>query len=159
MGIGMTRYRLHTRDTGGLSFQLCITPETAVCGRCGHHFWRWLCTLCTNIHTRRTGTAVVLVRAWPSWCCRATCTEYVEVLGRRWKERWLLGCWILGTFGKFGRILNIIPWLVLDFGNFWKILLKVEKRQLWVQPFEWLKLNFASCVVHQTRSYNIIFVN
>ena len=25
--------------------------------------------------------------------------------------------------------------------------------------FEWLKLNFASCVVHQTRSYNMVFVN
>ena len=38
-------------------------------------------------------------------------------------------------------------------------LLKVEKRQLWVRPFEWLKLNFASCVVHQTRSYNMVFVD
>ena len=28
------------------------------------------------------------------------------------------------------------------------------KRRLWVQPFEWLKLNFASCLVHQTRSHN-----
>ena len=36
---------------------------------------------------------------------------------------------------------------------------KVEKRQLRVQPFEWLKLNFASCVVHQTHSYNMVFVN
>jgi len=26
---------------------------------------------------------------------------------------------------------------------------KIEKRQLWVLPCEWLKLNFASCVVHQ----------
>ena len=26
-------------------------------------------------------------------------------------------------------------------------------RQLWVRPCEWLKLNFASCVVHQTRSF------
>ena len=43
-----------------------------------------------------------------------------------------------------------------------------EKRQLWVQPIEWLKLNFASCVVHQTRSLgvliryfiiNMVFVN
>ena len=34
------------------------------------------------------------------------------------------------------------------------ILLKVEKRQLWVRPIEWLKLNFASCVVHQTRSHS-----
>ena len=25
--------------------------------------------------------------------------------------------------------------------------------------FEWLKLNFASYVVHQTRSYNMVFVN
>ena len=38
------------------------------------------------------------------------------------------------------------------------VLYKVEKRQLWVRPFEWLKLNFASCVVHQTRSHNIVFV-
>ena len=37
--------------------------------------------------------------------------------------------------------------------------IKVEKRQLWVQPFEWLKLNFASCVVHQTRSHYMAFVN
>ena len=34
---------------------------------------------------------------------------------------------------------------------------KVEKRQLWVRPCEWLELNFASCVVHQTRSYNMAF--
>ena len=34
------------------------------------------------------------------------------------------------------------------------ILQKVEKRQLWVRPFEWLKLNFASRVVHHTRLYN-----
>ena len=32
---------------------------------------------------------------------------------------------------------------------------QVEKRQLWVWPFEWLKLNFSSCVVHQTRSNNM----
>ena len=31
---------------------------------------------------------------------------------------------------------------------------KVEKRQLWVRRFEWLKLNFASCVVHQKRLYH-----
>ena len=31
--------------------------------------------------------------------------------------------------------------------------IKVGKRQLWVRPCEWLKLKFASCVVHQTRSY------
>jgi len=29
----------------------------------------------------------------------------------------------------------------------------------WVQPFKWLKLNFTRCVVHQTRSYNMVFVN
>ena len=39
----------------------------------------------------------------------------------------------------------------------WSFLQKVEKRQLWVRPFEWLKLNFASCVVHQTRSYHMFF--
>ena len=39
------------------------------------------------------------------------------------------------------------------------ILQKVEKLQLWVRPFEWLKLNFASCVVHQTRSYKMVFVD
>ena len=27
---------------------------------------------------------------------------------------------------------------------------------MWVRPCEWLKLNFASCVVHQTRSYNMV---
>ena len=39
------------------------------------------------------------------------------------------------------------------------LLQKVQKRQLWVRPFEWLKLNCASCVVHQTRSYNMFFVD
>ena len=28
-----------------------------------------------------------------------------------------------------------------------------EKRQLWVRPIEWLKVNFASCVIHQTRDF------
>ena len=46
--------------------------------------------------------------------------------------------------------------------------IKNEKRQLRVQSMEWLKLNFASCVVRQTRSlgvlilyfiYNMVFVN
>ena len=37
-----------------------------------------------------------------------------------------------------------------------KFLWNVENRQLWVRPCEWLKLNFASCVVHQTRSYNMV---
>ena len=32
-----------------------------------------------------------------------------------------------------------------------------NKRQLWVRPIEWLKLNFASCVVHQTRSRTRLF--
>ena len=40
----------------------------------------------------------------------------------------------------------------LDFGpelETWTIfLIKIEKRQMWAQPIEWLKLNFASCVVH-----------
>ena len=45
---------------------------------------------------------------------------------------------------------------------------KKKKRQLCVHPIEWLKLNFASCVVHQTRSlgvlilysiYNTVFVH
>ena len=43
--------------------------------------------------------------------------------------------------------------------SFFSFIKKVEKRQLWVQTFEWLKLNFASCVVHQTRSHNMVFVN
>ena len=43
-----------------------------------------------------------------------------------------------------------------------------EKRQLWGRPIEWLKLSFASCVTHETRSlgvlilcfiYNMVFVN
>ena len=42
---------------------------------------------------------------------------------------------------------------VFQLEKFW-----VEKRQLWVRPFEWLKLNFESCVVYQTRSYNMVFV-
>ena len=45
---------------------------------------------------------------------------------------------------------------------------KSKKRQLWVRPIKWLKLNFASCVMHQTRSlgvlipyfiHNMVFVN
>ena len=34
----------------------------------------------------------------------------------------------------------------------------IEKRQLWVGPIEWLKLNFASCVVHQTRSLDVLIL-
>ena len=34
---------------------------------------------------------------------------------------------------------------------------RVEKRQLWVRPIEWLKLNFTSCVVQQTRSLTYLF--
>ena len=37
--------------------------------------------------------------------------------------------------------------------DFWKI----EKRQLWVWPIEWLKLNFASCVIHQTRALGVVY--
>ena len=42
--------------------------------------------------------------------------------------------------------------------NFTGIFIKSWKRQLWVRPFEWLKLNFAICVVHQTcwTSYNMV---
>ena len=39
------------------------------------------------------------------------------------------------------------------------ILYKIEKRQLWVRPIEWLKLSFASCVVHQTRSFIYIYIH
>ena len=35
---------------------------------------------------------------------------------------------------------------------------KIEKRQLLVRPTEWLKLNFASCVVHQTRSLDVLIL-
>ena len=35
---------------------------------------------------------------------------------------------------------------------------KVEKRQLWVRSLEWLKLNFASCAVHQTRSLDVLIL-
>ena len=35
---------------------------------------------------------------------------------------------------------------------------KNEKRQLWVRPIEKLKLNFASCVVHQTRSLGVLIL-
>ena len=35
---------------------------------------------------------------------------------------------------------------------------KVEKRQLWVRPTEWVKLNFASCVVHQTRWLDVLIL-
>ena len=38
------------------------------------------------------------------------------------------------------------------------ILWKVEKRQLWVRPIEWLKLNFASCVVHHRRSLDVLIL-
>ena len=46
---------------------------------------------------------------------------------------------------------------------------KTDKRQLRVRPIEWLKLNFATCVVYQTRPFgvlilyfiynNVVFVN
>ena len=36
---------------------------------------------------------------------------------------------------------------------------KVEKRQLWVRPIEWLKLNFAICVLHQTRSLDVLILS
>ena len=35
---------------------------------------------------------------------------------------------------------------------------KIEKRHLWVRPIEWLKLNFASCVVHQARSLDVLIL-
>ena len=35
---------------------------------------------------------------------------------------------------------------------------KVEKRQLWVRPIGWLKLNFEGCVVHQTRSLDVLIL-
>ena len=38
-------------------------------------------------------------------------------------------------------------------------LIKIEKRQLRVRPIEWLKLNFASCVVHQTRSLDVLMLH
>ena len=39
-----------------------------------------------------------------------------------------------------------------------KILTKNEIRQLWVRPIEWLKLNFASIVVHPTRSLDVYHI-
>ena len=46
------------------------------------------------------------------------------------------------------------------------IITSVEVLVLWLKNvsceydlFEWLKPNFASCVVHQARSYNMFFVN
>ena len=63
------------------------------------------------------------------------------------------------------RTSNSVRYVVLQQYSFYKI---IEKRQLCVRPIEWLKLNFASCVVHQTRSldvlipyfiYNLVFVN
>ena len=30
--------------------------------------------------------------------------------------------------------------------------------QLWVRPIEWFKLNFASCVVQQTRSLDVLIL-
>ena len=63
------------------------------------------------------------------------------------------------------RTSNSVRYVVLQQYSFYKI---IEKRQLCVRPIEWLKLNFASCVVHQTRSldvlipyfiYNMVFVN
>ena len=38
------------------------------------------------------------------------------------------------------------------------LLLKNEKRPLCVRPIEWLKLNFASCVIHQTRSLGVLIL-
>ena len=39
-----------------------------------------------------------------------------------------------------------------------RILLKIQKCQLWVRTIEWLKLNFASCVVHQTCSLDMLIL-
>ena len=33
--------------------------------------------------------------------------------------------------------------------NGWNSTKKNEKRQLWARPIEWLKLNFACCVIHE----------
>ena len=41
-----------------------------------------------------------------------------------------------------------IEWLKLNFVSC--MVQKIEKRQLWVRPIEWLKLNFASCVMPYT---------
>ena len=62
----------------------------------------WLCSLCTNIHRRRTGTAVALV------------LSLLRILVRiRRMVYYFLGCRFLGTSGNLCRILNIIPWLFL----------------------------------------------
>ena len=34
----------------------------------------------------------------------------------------------------------------------------MKKRQLWVRPIEWLKLNFESFVIHQTRSLGVLIL-
>ena len=36
---------------------------------------------------------------------------------------------------------------------------KIEKRRLWVRPIEWLKLSFASSVIHQTRSLGVLILS
>ena len=76
------------------------------------------------------------------------------------KYRWHSALW-RATFGS----IYILLWLLCNLAfqiyiaaKLGKFLQKVEKRQLLVQPFEWLKLNFATCVVHQTRSHNIVLV-
>ena len=57
------------------------------------------CGTCTSTN-ESTGAAVVLAR------------NVLSFLGGDNKERRYL-CWFLGTFRKFCRVLNIIPWLVL----------------------------------------------
>ena len=69
-----------------------------------------------------------------------------------------------GTFCRTGHIWRIsyLHYLLPP------VFYKSWKRRLWVPPIEWLKLNFARCIVHQTRSlgvliqefiYNMVFVN
>ena len=102
----------------------------------------------TGIHVPKLPKCPVPVlmsyRSYRSVRCRYWChTELTEVSGTG------------NTGGIYRRYASVrtVPNKPLVFLNF---LYKNEKRQLWVRPIEWLNLNFASCVVHQTRSLDVL---
>ena len=64
---------------------------------------------------------------------------------------------MIEKFGR-GRKCQTRPWWYSQLTSFNFFLRKVEKRQLWVAPCEWFKLNFASCVVHQIFTQIIVYM-
>ena len=115
----------------GMYFELYVTPETTVCGRCGHQSRRsWLYTWCTNIHRRRTSTAVILVRVWTAVLLVRNVLygmSWLFVVYKKNGDYLVVGClgrlvnsvvfwtlyrgWFCDVFGNFCK--SVIPWLIL----------------------------------------------